>query len=308
MIVYRELSTLARDLDIPAQTLYALSNNLDRHYRTVKIPKRDGTQRTLSIPDEALKKTQRAIAGKLLAYEQISQYATAYRPTSGIWKNALPHIRKAKLLKLDILHFFDSILYSTVKDRVFPATRYSEPNRILLAMRCYYRDALPQGAPTSPAISNIILRDFDETVGAWCAERKIAYTRYCDDLSFSGDFDEQAVIEYVTVQLKALGFSLNRRKTVVKTNAQQQSVTGIVVNQKPNISSAYKREIRQAVFYCKKLGVSEHLQRIGSTQPPQAYLRSLLGKINYVLQICPDDPHFLGYRRDITALLRDIEQ
>lgn len=303
MIVYRELSTLSHDLGIPAKTLYAVSNNLDRHYRTVRIPKKCGDDRTLSIPDEILKKIQRAIAEQLLSYEPISRYATAYRPASGIRQNALPHVGKAKLLKLDILHFFDSILYTAVKDRVFPSTRYSESNRILLSMLCYYRDALPQGAPTSPAITNIIMREFDETVGAWCDERKIAYTRYCDDMSFSGEFDEQAVIDFVTAQLKELGFTLNRRKTVVKTNSQRQTVTGIVVNQKPNISSEYKREIRQAVFYCTKFGVEKHLERIGGTQSTDEYLRTLLGKIQYVLQICPNDPSFTVYRKNVLSLL-----
>ncbi|MBQ9806356.1 MAG: RNA-directed DNA polymerase [Clostridia bacterium] len=303
MIVYRELSTLSRDLGIPAKTLYAVSNAQDKHYRLIKIPKKDGTDRTLSIPDEILKKIQRAISEQLLSREPISRYATAYRPASGILKNALPHVGKAKLLKLDILHFFDSILYSAVKERAFPADRYSESNRILLSMLCYYRDTLPQGAPSSPAITNIIMRDFDEAVGAWCAERKIAYTRYCDDMSFSGDFDEEEVIEYIAARLKELGFTLNRRKTVVKTNSQQQTVTGIVVNQKPNISAKYKREIRQAVFYCTKFGVTEHQKQIGSSQSPVAYLQALLGKINYVLQVCPNDTSFAAYRKSVLALL-----
>lgn len=304
MIVYRELSTLSRDLGIPTKTLYAVSNALDRHYRLVKIPKKDGTDRTLSIPDEILKKIQRAISEQLLSREPISRYATAYRPACGISKNALPHVGKAKLLKLDILHFFDSILYSEVKECVFPADRYSESNRILLSMLCYYRDSLPQGAPSSPAITNIIMREFDETVGAWCAERKITYTRYCDDMSFSGDFDEKEVIEYIAARLKERGFTLNRRKTVVKTNAQQQTVTGIVVNQKPNLSSKYKREIRQAVFYCTKFGVREHQKQIGNTQSPVAYLQVLLGKINYVLQICPNDTNFAAYRKGVLELLK----
>ena len=68
-------------------------------------------------------------------------------------------------------------------------------------MLCYYKESLPQGAPTSPAITNIIMYDFDERVGEFCAERGIAYTRYCDDMTFSGAFDEREVIDFVKEEL-----------------------------------------------------------------------------------------------------------
>ncbi len=305
MIVYQELSTLCRDLGIPAKTLYAVSNRIGKHYREVKIPKRDGSFRTLSVPDEVLRRIQRTIADTLLSREPVSSYATAYRVAVGIQKNALPHVGKPKLLKMDIAHFFDSIRYSDVKEKVFPASRYSEQNRILLSMLCYYEDVLPQGAPSSPAITNILLRDFDETVGAWCEERQIAYTRYCDDMTFSGDFDEKAVIAFVTEQLKVLGFTPNKRKTAVITAGQRQTVTGVVVNERVNLPTDYKRQIRKEVHFCEKFGVEDHLKAIGSPLAPEQYLTSLLGRIGYVLQITPDDRTFREYRDTVLRLLRE---
>jgi hypothetical protein len=65
-----------------------------------------------------------------------------------------------------------------------------------------HRDALPQGAPTSPAISNIIMKDFDNTVGQWCDAHQIAFTRYCDDMTFSGSFDPKEVVKCVEFELK----------------------------------------------------------------------------------------------------------
>ena len=116
MIVYRELSSLVRDLDIRAKTLYAVSNNLGKHYRNVKLPKKDGTYRNLSVPDETLKFIQKQIAEILLIHMPVSRYAKAYQFGCSSLSNAKHHVGKQVVLKLDILHFFDSIRYSTVKD------------------------------------------------------------------------------------------------------------------------------------------------------------------------------------------------
>ena len=302
-IVYNELSTIERELGISAKTLYSVSNSIGKHYRAVSVPKRDGSFRRLSVPDEVLKRIQRAIADKLLAYEPISFYATAYRVAVGIDKNALPHVGKPKILKLDISGFFDSIAYSLVKEKAFPKEKYSEAIRVLLSILCYHKESLPQGAPTSPIISNIIMRDFDEGVGAWCKERDISYTRYCDDMTFSGEFDHSEVIGFVSERLRSMGLFINAKKTVVASDSGRQTVTGIVVNEKINVTSEYKRKIRQEIYYCSKFDVSSHLLNINSNISPKEYLHGLLGRINYVLQICPDDTDFKEYKNSITSLL-----
>lgn len=289
MIVYRELSSLEQDLGISARTLYAVSNNISKHYHKAKLPKKSGGYRKLSVPDEILKAIQRQISEVLLIHMPVSKYAKAYRFGSSTLRNAKHHVGKQVVLKLDILHFFDSIRYSTVKDKVFPEKIYAEPLRILLTMLCYHKDALPQGAPSSPAITNIILYEFDELMGQWCQERDIAYTRYCDDMTFSGDFDPSEVIRFVRLELKKLGFLLNEQKTKVQRPGQQQAVTGIVVNEKLSISADYRRKLQQDLYYCRKFGIQEHLQKIGLEIPADTYRMRLLGKVNYVLQVHPDD-------------------
>lgn len=289
MIVYRELSSLEQDLGISAKTLYAVSNNLGKHYHKAKLPKKSGGYRHLSVPDEILKSIQKQIAEVLLIRMPVSRYAKAYRFGSSTLRNAKHHVGKQVVLKLDILHFFDSIRYSSVKDKVFPADIYAEPLRILLTMLCYYKDALPQGAPSSPAITNIILYEFDELVGHWCRERGIAYTRYCDDMTFSGDFDPAEVIRFVRLELKKMGFLLNEQKTRIQRLGQQQTVTGIVVNEKLSIPADYRRKLRQELYYCRNFGIQEHLQKTGLEIPEDTYRMQILGKVNYVLQVHPDD-------------------
>ena len=297
MIVYRELSSLEQDLGISAKTLYAVSNNLGKHYRKVSLPKKSGGFRNLSVPDEVLKSIQKRIVDLLLIHMLVSRYAKAYRFGSSTLRNAKHHVGKRVVLKLDILHFFDSIRYSTVKDNVFPEEIYAEPLRILLTMLCYHKDALPQGAPSSPAITNIILYEFDEQVGQWCQDRGIAYTRYCDDMTFSGDFDPAEVIRFVRLELKKMGFLLNEQKTRIQRPGLQQTVTGIVVNEKLSIPADYRRKLWQELYYCRKFGIQEHLQRIGLEVTEDTYRMQLLGKVNYVLQVHPDDRDMLEARK-----------
>ena len=296
MIVYKELASVEQDLGIPAKTLYALSNNLEKHYHNVLIPKSDGSKRKLSVPDLILKKVQRSIADNILTQYPISKYAQAYKPGASIQRNARPHVGKKKLLKLDIEGFFDHISYSQVKNAVFFEEKFSEPIRILLTMLCYYKESLPQGAPTSPAITNIMMYDFDETVGAFCNNKKIAYTRYCDDMTFSGDFDEREIITLVESELRRLGLFLKKRKTAVIPAAKRQIVTGIVVNEKLNLTKAYKKSIRQEMYYIKKFGLDEHLKKCGISDR-QKYLLSLRGRIAFVLQTVPNDREFMEYQK-----------
>ncbi len=301
MIVYKERSSVEKDLGYSLKTLYGLSNNLEKHYHNVFIPKSDGTKRKLSVPDLILKNVQRSILCNILAYYPISKYATAYKAGSCVQKNARPHVNKEKLLKLDIEGFFDNITYSRVKNTVFYEEKYSEPIRILLTMLCYFREALPQGAPTSPTITNIIMYDFDEKIGAYCGERGISYTRYCDDMTFSGDFDENAVIALVKTELRKLGLFLKNRKTAVINNAKRQTVTGIVVNEKINLTKEYKKKIRQEMFYIKKFGIDSHLKKAGASEK-ERYINSLLGRIAFVLETVPDNAEFSEYKRFITSI------
>lgn len=308
MIVYRELSSLEKDLGFSARAMYSVSYHRGRHYHRAKVPKGNGEYRELWVPDDLLKAIQRSIAEHLLAYEAISPYAMAYRPGGGTLENARPHAGKPVLLKLDIRHFFDHIIYPMVKEAAFPAERYSEPNRVLLTMLCMYRDALPQGAPTSPAISNIIMRDFDDRVGGWCRARGIVYTRYCDDMTFSGDFAAGDVVRFVRQELGKMGLLLNDKKTVAAHSGQKKIVTGIVVNEKPSVPAEYRRRLRQELHFCRKFGVEEHVRRLGLDCSAEQYTKRLLGRVNYVLQITPDHGEMEKYKSWLKGQLSEGER
>ncbi len=303
MIIYTEISSIEQDLGYDIKTLYSISYSLRRHYISIKVPKKQGGYRILSIPDTPLKCIQKRIADVLLSQMPVSPYAKAYRYGGSVVKNAAPHINKDIVLKLDIRDFFNSILYSTVKENAFPKEKYAENIRILLSVLCYYNDALPQGAPTSPAISNIIMCEFDNTIGSFCEKHSISYTRYCDDMTFSGSFNPKEVVTCVESELKKMGLFLNKKKTIVARRSNKQIVTGIVVNKKLNVPRQYKKDIRQALYYCKKFGVENHMASANINDTPEHYILKLLGKVNYVLSVCPNDKEFIDYRKYLKGLM-----
>ncbi len=297
MIVYEELSALCHDLGFSARALYYASNTVQKHYHEVEIPKGNGETRVLHVPDGFLKSIQKSIAWNILAYDEISPYASAYRLCGSTKNNAKQHVGKELVMKCDIRKFFDNITFPMLRKRVFPEERFSTANSILLSALCVYSNAIPQGAPTSPAISNIILRDFDYRVGAWCEERHITYTRYCDDMTFSGSFIPGEVKQFIAKELRKEGFFLNDKKTVILHPGQKMEVTGIVVNEKLSIPKAYKKALRQELYYCKKYGIESHIKMSGFNENTEKYRKKLLGKVNYILSVEPDNIEMQDYRK-----------
>lgn len=286
--------------------LYALSNSTSKHYRTIVLSKRDGGERQILAPDYLLKTVQRNILRNVLSHFPVSPFATAYRPGSTVVHNARPHLSQSQILKLDIEGFFDNISELLVW-RVFRQTTLPNAVVTMLTQLCCYRDALPQGAATSPAISNLVMRRFDERIGRWCQERHIVYTRYCDDMTFSGEFSARQVRNKAAALLAELGLRLNKRKTALIPAYKQQTVTGIVVNEKLHISREQRRLLRQEVHYCLKFGVAAHLSHSGkSAESALCYLQRLQGKIAWLLQVNPDDRAFRRALRDVQQMIRQI--
>lgn len=295
--------------------LYAVSNHVESHYHKAVIKKKNGGARHLLVPDVLLRTIQKNIVRHVLCEFPVSDCATAYRATSSVVENACPHVGAEQILKLDIRHFFESISFPLVYQYAFPAEYFPPAIRTMLTAFCCYEDHLPQGAPTSPAVSNLVMKSFDEYMKRWCRERQIRYTRYCDDMTFSGDFDEKQLKKKVKSYLLAMGFELNGKKTKLLSKQQRQTVTGIVVNEKLQTDRDYRRQLRAEIYYCKKYGVESHLRQKCAQEWGQGdqvdcirYLQHLLGKINYVLLVNPEDVYFQKARREIQAIKKNYDK
>lgn len=270
-------------------------------YRDFEITKKNGTKRPISEPLPSLKEIQIWILRNILYKIPVSPFAKAYKPNSGLIENLKFHKNQPKVFTLDLENFFPSISIKSI-EKVFLELGYSRMISKLLAKLCARDKTLPQGAPTSPALSNLIFKDADALISSFCVDRKIRYTRYADDLSFSGDFDEKELLEKVTEVVENLNLHINVAKTKLMTPNMRQTVTGIVVNEKPQVAFHKRNDLRQAMHYIKKFGIDEHREYKEIDQ--RNYLEHLLGKVNFVLQINPRDLEFIGYK----AILIDLKK
>lgn len=282
--------------------LYTISNHAEKHYKVFKIPKRNGTYRTIYEPDYTLKNIQRNILNNILSERITSPYAKAYKKGLNLSDNAKPHLQKKIILKLDIKDFFPSIDFLKVYKKVFPRNIYPEAVASLLTNLVTYNNFLPQGAPTSSYISNLVLRSFDFRIGGYCENKNISYTRYCDDMTFSGDFNHKEVIDFVKKALITEGFVLNKQKIKIIKPNKSQIVTGIVCNTKLSVPRLYKNNIRQKMYYINKYGLDNHLNHTKCLDDKNTYLHKLYGQILFVLQIEPTNQEFLNYKEKLLKL------
>ena len=283
------------------KTLYSISNNIEKNYKIYKIKKRNGKYRTIYEPNSLLKHIQKQILENILNNKSISKYAKAYHKGISLKDNAIPHINKKIILKLDIKVFFENISFIDIYNSCFSIEYFPKSVGMLLTYLCTYDEHLTQGSPTSAYISNLVMKEFDEAIGTWCEDKNISYTRYSDDMTFSGNFKPSEVIIKVRKMLYKLGLQLNNDKIHVITKSSSQFVTGIVVNEKAQVDSKYRKKIRQEIYYIEKYGLQSHLTRLNIKNKNQ-YINSLYGKILYVLQI-NDSIEFQAYKNKIKSYI-----
>ena len=300
--------------------LYWMTNHIEKCYYPAAVPKRNGGSRMLDVPYPDLKACQRRILEEFLPAIPVHSCAKAYVKGASLRDTTLPHVGKPLVVKLDIHDFYGSIRFRTVYERVFGEDRFPKKIGMILANLCCCRGKLPQGAPTSPTISNIVMYPLDEAVSEYCRQRGITYTRYSDDMTFSGDFDPGELIRYVKTLLSRDGFALNNGKTRIIRRGQRQIVTGVVVNEKAQLPAGYRRRIRQEVYFCRKYGVRDHIIRSGQGEyirfdaasednlriQQQKYLLHLLGQIGYALLIDPENQEMQRCRKTVKGFLTDL--
>ncbi len=238
------IEELARRLGVAADELL----NVQISYHESWIPKRSGGSRRLLIPNPELKSLQRLILHRLLAKLRTHEAVTGFESGLSIVENALPHVGQAVVIKLDIKDFFPTTSADRV-DAYFRRVGWDAECAALLTRLTTHEDGLPQGAPTSPRLSNLINFGLDESIQRFvCWRRRGVYTRYADDLtiSFRRDYPQRVrgVIQFVTRRLRRDGYELNPSKVRILRQHQQQRVTGLVVNDRVNIPRRIRRKLR----------------------------------------------------------------
>jgi len=254
---------------------FARKTSKTSHYVRFKVAKKSGGERLISAPMPRLKTAQQWILETILNRVTPHEAAHGFRHDHSIVTNAQPHVGAEVVINLDLKDFFPTISYKRVKG-LFRSLGYSEATATILGLLCTEPDVveleldgetyyvatsdrhLPQGAPTSPAISNLVCRRLDRRLTKMATKHGFTYTRYADDLSFSASGHDLRNICNILGQTENIvsheGFLVHPDKTRVLRQSRQQEVTGVVVNEQLNVSRKTLKRFRAVLYQIERDG------------------------------------------------------
>ena len=234
--------------------LFANSKN----YTTFRMPKKSGGYRQIAHPNPPLKAVQRWILKNILDKLYTTPSCHGFARGSKLRHHAEQHIGANAILSLDIENFFPSISVAQVTN-VFRVSGYCSAAASMLARLCTYLGALPQGAPSSPKLANLTCFGMDYRLAGFAAKRGFVYTRYADDMSFSGA-SACALAKakpFIAHIIHDSGFRLNPRKTRLAGPGRALTITGLIVSSDGvGIGRQLLRKMR-ARIHCVHTGVDD---------------------------------------------------
>jgi retron-type reverse transcriptase len=304
--ILRTAADLATAMDnIPLGELrflaYARRVSKVNHYQRFQVPKKSGGLRQISAPMPRLKGAQQWVLRNILEKAALHDAAHGFRRGRSIVSNASVHVGADVVINMDLKDFFPTITYRRIRG-LFRKLGYSEQVATLLALLCSEPNVdaveidgktsyvsrgerfLPQGAPTSPAITNLLCRRLDKRLRYVAEQLGFRYTRYADDLTFSGSGEAAAnvgrVLRRARYVIEQEDFEAHPDKTRIFRRGRRQEVTGLVVNQRVNISRKVLRRFRALLFQIERDGPAG--KKWGSSAN---VLSAILGFANFVKMV-----------------------
>lgn len=289
---------------ISVEELSTFSQTAPHRYKKYTIPKRNGAGlRLIAQPSKEVKFIQRIVLKEIRTILPIHKCALAYEPNTGIKINASHHKNNSYLLKMDFRDFFPSItpflLFSITKDF---GISFDARDLEFLSRLLFYKSTrksklrLSIGAPTSPFISNFVMHGFDRAMYEYCCVRRINYTRYADDITFSSDekgtlFEIPAVVHRLLKSTTYSQIKINPEKTIFSSRAFNRHVTGVVISNNRSLSiGREKKRLYSSMIYRFSQGLLDEAAR-----------HQLRGHLSYANYIEPDflDRMKLKYSREL---------
>jgi len=302
--VWKTEEDVAQALGISLKELWFFAIHREReqqpHYVTFSIPKRSGGKRLIMAPKRRLKAIQRKLLALLVEKFPLHESAHAFRRGRNVRTGAEPHVGKAIVLRLDLKDFFPSVTVARVRGLLI-AYGYSFPVATTLAVLMTEAERQPvavdgkvyhvpvglrhcvQGAPTSPGLCNVITLRLDRRLSGLAKKLGFAFTRYADDLTFSGAADRTAVQKLRVAATRIIteeGFTVNVEKTRAATQSSRQTVTGVVVNKTLGLSRQERRRLRAMAHHLRQE------QSSGNAAPEK--LAELRGHLAYLSMLNPE--------------------
>ena len=302
---------LAQAMALPLNELRFLAYNRAvstvSHYKRFYLAKKSGGRRLISAPMPRLKKAQLWVLEHVLNKVQPTEFAHGFVLERSILTNATPHVGQDVVINVDLKNFFPTIGYPRVKG-LLVKLGYGEAVATILALLCTEPDTemvqmdgktyhvgngertLPQGAPTSPAITNLLAYRLDRRLQGMATNFGYTYTRYADDLTFSASGEAAGkanqVLWAVEQIVQSEGFTVHPDKVTVMRKGDQQRVTGIVVNQKPSIDRPTLRRFRALLHQIGQTGWEG--KTWGNPNPTADLQHVVVGYANFVMMVKPD--------------------
>jgi RNA-directed DNA polymerase len=291
------------------------------HYRRFLMPKKRGGHRLISAPMPRLKQAQRWILVQILEKVALHDAAHGFRKERSILTNAGPHCEAPLVINLDLRDFFPNVAWKRVYG-LFLALGYSRSVATIFAQLCTEPPVeevemdgetwqvatgvrhLPQGAPTSPAITNLLCRRMDARMTGIVLKHGFSYTRYADDLTFSSASGDREASRKLLWQVKRVieeeGFQIHPDKLRIMGKGRRREVTGLIVGEKPSVPREDVRAFRALLHRLEKHGPAGCSWR-GETRH---ILAKVMGYANYLRMVDAEKYASLGAKAD-TLLARN---
>ena len=271
-------------------------------YKEFEIPKRSGGTRRITAPTGKLKDVQKCISVLVAPYYQVPDCVQGFTEGRSVATNAYKHTSKNYVLNIDLKDFFPTITYTRVM-KSLQELGFNEEVSDIISRLCtipmwddrkeMWRNALPQGSPSSPLLSTIVCSSLDQRLSALAQRYGVTYSRYADDMTFSSDHSVYAKDSKFLKELESIvessGFRINEKKTRLQKKGSRQEVTGLIVGEKINTYRQFTKNLRAAVFHAETNGCTPH------------EFNNILGRVSYMAMVKGTDANVVKRFRAIMS-------
>jgi hypothetical protein len=324
----------AKQVRLKYLTYYANPALCKKRYQTFTINKKSGGVRTIHAPVKGLKSILRSFNFVLQCIAEPHAAATGFVTGKSIVDNARKHVGQHYVYNIDLKNFFHSFDRNRVKLALmyepFNLNGDKEPLAFLLASLCTHpfevdgkiKTVLPQGSPTSPTLTNILCRNLDRRLNGLANRFGITYTRYADDITFSSPHniyaDETFIQELKRIIEEDQKLVINPKKTRLQKSGYRKEATGLIINDKVNVSRRYVKQIRMWLHYWEKYGYFKAAQIFkrdyttdkGHVKNTNVQMANVLkGKLLFLKMVKGDeDGTYIGLKSRIDILTNKISE
>ncbi|WP_392552950.1 retron St85 family RNA-directed DNA polymerase [Orbus wheelerorum] len=306
--VITSVEKFADKLGLSYNFVSALYERSDSFYRVFHIPKRNSAElRTISHPSKELKAVQAWILRNILDFLYVSENSKGFEKQSSTLDNVLPHATSNYILSLDLENFFPSIKINKII-QIFLSIGYNKEVSFFLASICTFHKSLPQGAPTSPKLANLVCSRMDSRIQGYSSKKNIIFTRYADDITLSSLTIKKLTIAKKVVEgiIKNEGFTLNEKKTRFLGLRNRKKITGLIVsgNNEVRLGREKFKILRRTLYlFLKSEGQTSDINYINGTL---SYIYGVDPKtykmlFEYINKLCSKfgivDPNIYGLKK-----------